>query len=191
MSEQSPPALDEIVREFNRAREELGKVAGTLREFETIAEERRAERAALEGSATTLGDTASRLHTLTETLESAVSSVAEVLGAADSALRATDAGQLVERLTELDRSMQREGAQREEQLSEFRSQVQTRFEVAETLLQEVKSLAETTNQQVQTIAAKQEEFRQLNEENASLRAQLNKVRDGLKPRQLTALGLSE
>jgi ABC-type transporter Mla subunit MlaD len=142
-SEQSPPALDEIVREFNRAREELGKVAGTLREFETLAEERRAERATLEGSAAALADTAARLHTLTETLESAVSSVGEVLGAADSALQATDAGQLVERLTALDTSIRAEATQREEQASGFQHQVEARFGAAETLLQEVKSLTES------------------------------------------------
>jgi chromosome segregation ATPase len=252
-SDQSAPALQEVVRDFTRAREQLTALTAKLSEFEAIGAERKAEHAALEISAGAVSETASRLYGLAQSLDAAVGSVSQVLGAAHTALQATDAGQLMERLEVLDSSVGAAVASLQKDYGSLQSSTQElktateaqgarlaglgttaelvevmqvltatterRFDALDAIIQrqqaELRQIAMNVNERIparlnaaeaattdfsaslqnalvelEKMARETAERERLQSENAGLRKQLDKVKSGLKPRQLDALGLS-
>ena len=205
MSDASGPALEEVVRDFSRAKDELSRLSETFRDITAVADERRAERDSLKGAAEQLSASASHLRQLTDALEGAITSVGQVLVAAEGALRGTDAGQLAEKMDSLGTSVERSN----ESLNAVRQSVQQipsaleqRFGRVEQQLQSgvtstndglSQLTAQVTRLMGEVGAANQldEERRQLQVENNELRAQMEKVRRNLKPRQLAMLGLEE
>ena len=252
-SDQSAPALQEVVRDFTRAREQLAELTAKLREFEVIGADRRAEHAALEVSASAVSETASRLYGLAGSLDAAVGSVSQVLGAAQTALQATDAGQLMERLEVLDSSvgtavasLQMDYGKLQLSTEEFKTvieaqgarltdlgttaelgevvqglaianerrfegldvqlrglqaelgkiessvndRISTRLDAADAATAELSASLKHALVQLEKMTREAAERERLQSENAQLRKQMDKVKSGLKPRQLDALGLT-
>lgn len=171
MSESNGPALGEVAEAFGRAREELTKISGQLREFDEIAEQRRGEQASIEATGEQLRGAAGSIAGVIQRLDGAVGQVEEVLLAAKSALRASDAGRILDRLSVLEQRI----AAQEEAVGERVDQVQREVSLVVAGMEKVA-------EQDQTRLA-------LQNDNRRLREQLDLVRAGLKPRQLEALGL--
>jgi chromosome segregation ATPase len=208
MTEQKTVALDEVVREFTRAREGLSSVVGKLRDLED-AEKVRREQA--EGFATATGCLAELSDQLTRaaiSLEETTASVANVLRAAESALQATDASQLMSRIDDLqaqvngmnDRqvSMEQVVDRQTGVMQGLTSAVQSRSEQTEPRLVAIESSTGEVAMVVGSLVSRLDDLVSVvgdshaaQQENAALRAQLEKVKAGLKPRQLASLGLAD
>lgn len=199
MSESNGPALGEVAEAFGRAREELTKISGQLREFDAIAEQRRDEQASIETASEQLRGAAGSIASVIQRLDGVVGQVEDVLVAAKSALQATDSGQLMDRLDALEGRI----ASQEKAVGERVDNVQRAVDLVATGMQKVAGQGEAVGERVDTMkrevalvtvgmekVADQDQTRlALQNENRRLREQLDLVRAGLKPRQLEALGL--
>jgi chromosome segregation ATPase len=131
-----------------------------------------------------------------------------VLRAAESALQATDAGQLMTRIddlqgrvsgmndrqAEIEQVIDRQTGALQGLTSAVQSgseQTEPRLTAIESSTREVASFVGSLVSRLDELASTVRDSQAAQQENAALRAQLEKVKAGLKPRQLASLGLAD
>lgn len=203
MRETSGPALEEIIADFSRAKEELLGITETFREINGVAEDRKKERDTLSGATAQLTDSSVKIAQLVEQLLGTVSSVSVVLAAAEQALKGTDASQINQKIDVIDSEVKKTSEVAGATANTLKDISKDLSKNTQSMVNRLEGVQEATAKHFSNLEQKvggleqllsdraelEEDRRQLQGQVVALQKQIDAVRNGLKPSQIKKLGL--